>query len=58
MSQDVNKILNVVNQEWSLTQSQLVTKVGVLTEKIESQQKEIEELKKENEKLSKKEEDK
>jgi len=59
MSQDVNKVINIVSTEWANNLVQANKKVAVLSEQNERLQKEIEKLKEEVSELkSDKEEDK
>ena len=59
MSQDVNKIIDVVSAEWAGGQSQSIKKIAILSEQNERLKKEIEKLKEEVSELkSDKEEDK
>lgn len=47
MSQDVNKIIDVVSSEWANQLLQANKKIGILSEQNERLQKEIEQLKQE-----------
>lgn len=47
MSQDVNKIIDIVSSEWANQLLQAIKKIGILSERSERLQKEIEQLKQE-----------
>ena len=50
MSQDINRILNLVNEKWAVNQAELISEIAVLTERLERSEKELERLKKESKK--------